>query len=196
MADAEVIPLGTRGRPGRGSGSSKPSSAARSLAGPAAARTGDVPAAEAGGHDVRRRHSGAGGPRGGRRSRGGRVLRRQLRPAARSRLSERGAHGGHPVRRLAGGLHRRPPWRSSGSAGSPALAEFLAFLRRRVTGDYDGRRVRLRPRGDRAVPAGRPASGPAENWFRVEVRGSREHPRRRAARSSWPTTPARFPSTG
>ena len=38
MPDAEVIPLGTRGKPGRGSGNSKPSSAARSLAGPAAAR--------------------------------------------------------------------------------------------------------------------------------------------------------------
>ena len=38
MPDAEVIPLGTRGRPGRGTGSSKPSSAARSLAGGAAAK--------------------------------------------------------------------------------------------------------------------------------------------------------------
>jgi hypothetical protein len=28
MPDAEVIPLGTRGRPGRGTGSAKPSSAA------------------------------------------------------------------------------------------------------------------------------------------------------------------------
>ena len=33
MPDAEVIPLGTRGRPGRGTGSSKPSSATRTLAG-------------------------------------------------------------------------------------------------------------------------------------------------------------------
>jgi hypothetical protein len=33
MPDAEVIPLGTRGRPGRGTGSAKPSSAARGLAG-------------------------------------------------------------------------------------------------------------------------------------------------------------------
>jgi 1-acyl-sn-glycerol-3-phosphate acyltransferase len=32
MPDAEVIPLGTRGRPGRGSGNAKPSSAARNLA--------------------------------------------------------------------------------------------------------------------------------------------------------------------
>ena len=34
MPDAEIIPLGTRGRPGRGSGSSRPSSAARTLAPP------------------------------------------------------------------------------------------------------------------------------------------------------------------
>jgi 1-acyl-sn-glycerol-3-phosphate acyltransferase len=33
MADAEVIPLGTRGKPGRGSGSKRPSAAARTLAG-------------------------------------------------------------------------------------------------------------------------------------------------------------------
>lgn len=32
MGDAEVIPLGTRGRPGRGSGSNRPSAAARNLA--------------------------------------------------------------------------------------------------------------------------------------------------------------------
>ena len=35
MADAEIIPLGTRGRPGRGSGSAKPSASARNLAGSA-----------------------------------------------------------------------------------------------------------------------------------------------------------------
>jgi hypothetical protein len=33
VPDAEVIPLGTRGKPGRGSGSANPSSAARTLAG-------------------------------------------------------------------------------------------------------------------------------------------------------------------
>ena len=33
MADAEIIPLGTRGRPGRGTGSEKPSASARNLAG-------------------------------------------------------------------------------------------------------------------------------------------------------------------
>ena len=33
MADAEIIPLGTRGRPGRGSGRDNPSSSSRALAG-------------------------------------------------------------------------------------------------------------------------------------------------------------------
>ena len=66
MADAEIIPIGTRGRPGRGVGQAKPSSAARSLAGtsgrprPAAkttARTAAKPAAKSAGR------SAAGAPR-------------------------------------------------------------------------------------------------------------------------------------
>ena len=32
MADAEIIPIGTRGRPGRGTGKARPSSSARNLA--------------------------------------------------------------------------------------------------------------------------------------------------------------------
>ena len=36
MGDAEIIPIGTRGRPGRGTNQLKPSSAARNLAGPGA----------------------------------------------------------------------------------------------------------------------------------------------------------------
>ena len=43
MGDAEVIPLGTRGKPGRGTGSGKPSSAARSLAGSAPAHIKAAP---------------------------------------------------------------------------------------------------------------------------------------------------------
>ncbi len=39
MADAEIIPIGTRGRPGRGSGSMRPSSAARDLAAATPRRT-------------------------------------------------------------------------------------------------------------------------------------------------------------
>ena len=42
MADAEVVPIGTRGRPGRGTGSARPSAAARNLA--AGSRTAKRPA--------------------------------------------------------------------------------------------------------------------------------------------------------
>ncbi len=45
MADAEIIPLGTRGRPGRGVGKEKPSSSSRSLAG-GARRNGPAPREE------------------------------------------------------------------------------------------------------------------------------------------------------
>ncbi|NYG53790.1 1-acyl-sn-glycerol-3-phosphate acyltransferase [Nocardioides perillae] len=44
MGDAEIIPIGTRGRPGRGSGQRRPSSAARGLAGGRPAPRGDDPA--------------------------------------------------------------------------------------------------------------------------------------------------------
>ena len=45
VADAEIIPLGTRGRPGRGSGRDKPSASSRNLAG--SARRSAAEAAEA-----------------------------------------------------------------------------------------------------------------------------------------------------
>jgi 1-acyl-sn-glycerol-3-phosphate acyltransferase len=50
VADAEVIPIGTRGRPGRGTGRARPSAAARSLVGdpPAKSETGRAPAPEPG----------------------------------------------------------------------------------------------------------------------------------------------------
>ncbi|HEU4511560.1 MAG TPA: 1-acyl-sn-glycerol-3-phosphate acyltransferase [Nocardioidaceae bacterium] len=43
MADAEIIPIGTRGRPGRGTGNAKPSASARSLAGGAKPKTPSAP---------------------------------------------------------------------------------------------------------------------------------------------------------
>ena len=58
MADAEIIPLGTRGRPGRGSGRDKPSASSRGLAGngrrsaPAPEAAPDGAADEHGGHDT------------------------------------------------------------------------------------------------------------------------------------------------
>ncbi len=62
VADAEIIPIGTRGRPGRGVGQAKPSSAARSLAGGSrprpVAKTAAKPVAKSAGRPA------AGKPRG------------------------------------------------------------------------------------------------------------------------------------
>ena len=137
MADADIIPLGTRGRPGRGSGSSKPSAAARSLAG----RT--------------KRPEGKPTP--------------PTATTSNTTAQERGPGAGIPV----------GDWVSAftsaskeifGDGREPRLAELLAFLRRRVTGDY-----RVDEYGfDQEVTerfflaAIRPI---AQKWFRVEVRG-------------------------
>ena len=69
--------------------------------------------------------------------------------------------------RAAGGLRRR-----SGSASSPS---FLAFLRRRLTGDYDVDEYGFDPEiTERFLLAAlRPI---AEKWFRIEVRGAENIP--------------------
>ena len=173
MADAEVIPLGTRGRPGRGSGSSKPSSAARSLAGPAAARTGasrrqkpeDTTSADA--TPEQAAHEAVAGPEAAESSDGSSA------PRAES-ISEREPTGGIPF----------GDWLAAftsaavevfGERWESRLAEFLAFLRRRVTGDYTvdeyGFDAEVTERF--LLAALRPV---AEKWFRVEVRGAENIP--------------------
>lgn len=155
MGDAEIIPIGTRGRPGRGTGK-QPSSAARSLA-----------------------------PR--------------PRPAA-ERPAPRKAAAAHrpdptPVIETAEQVSTRPPVRTHdraplagiptgewlaafqfaakeifGEQWEPQLARFLAFLRRRVTGDYVvdeyGFDEEIAQRF--FMTALRPI---ADKWFRIEVRG-------------------------
>jgi 1-acyl-sn-glycerol-3-phosphate acyltransferase len=188
VADAEVIPLGTRGRPGRGTGSRKPSAAARNLAGSA------KPAKPAKGTST-----------------GSAKPRRKARPDTRSpeppgeqpttpdvpeQPTAAGADGeaddhaaGSAVGRETSGTtatDRAPgagipvsDWLDAFSTASrevfgeqwePRLAELLAFTRRRITGEY-----RVDEYGfDREVTerffiaAFRPI---AEKWFRVEARG-------------------------
>ena len=77
----------------------------------------------------------------------------------------------------------------SGSARSPAT---LAFLRRRLTGDVRGRRVRLRPRAHRPGAAGRCCARSTSTTSGSRSAGSRTS-RPRAARWSSPTTPAPSP---
>ena len=219
MPDAEVIPLGTRGRPGRGSGSSKPSSAARTLAGPAAARrraappvapAAPEPATTGGDASVGSARIPA--PRAGRRpdeatsepapgadhtagADGGREAGRGPGPGP---GPGRGvAADPDPDRGVGSGAARAAARATAPLAGIPVgdwvkavtgaavevfgdgweqrTAELLAFLRRRLAGDYEvdeyGFDAELTQRF--LLAAVRPLK---EKWFRVEVRGAENIP--------------------
>jgi 1-acyl-sn-glycerol-3-phosphate acyltransferase len=156
VPDAEVIALGTLGKPGRGSGSAKPSSAARNLAA------------------------------GTKKPAGGAKKPQVSDEAGRTPADVGGRADGPPRAEAVRESAPVPPngipagdWRAAftaaakeifGEAWEPRLAELLAFLRRRVTGDY-----RVDEYGFDAeiterffLSAIRPI---AEKWFRVDVRG-------------------------
>ena len=176
MPDAEVIPLGTRGKPGRGSGNSKPSSAARSLAGPAAARR--APREE---------------PRDEPRRDNGTPAEKTTAPSAEEQQST--PQREHPKRDAPRAEVREPEDRPTdgipvsdwlaaltsaavevfGERYEQRLAELLAFLRRRITGDYAvdeyGFDAEVTERF--LLAALRPI---AQKWFRVEVRGAENIP--------------------
>lgn len=179
MGDAEIIPIGTRGRPGRGTGK-HPSSAARGLA--AGARS--APA------------SGKSAPRSSAASTAGstagstaaaKAKRSAQRPTHDEPQAAAQAPVEHPVERPAATTRDRAPmsgipasdWLAAiqhgarevfGEQWEPQLASFLAFLRRRVTGDYlvDEYGFDQEVTERFLMATLRPI---AEKWFRVEVRG-------------------------
>ena len=186
MADAEIIPLGTRGRPGRGSGSARPSASARSLAGagkkpprkPAAAKrpaaepeavdesTASAPSVETEAGIPRPRDE-VGTPEAPTPSPEAEAPARET---SSTTTNDRAPGAGIPV----------TDWMQAFTVASkeifgenwePRLAEFLAFLRRRITGDYTvdeyGFDAEITERFFYA--AIRPI---ADKWFRVEVRGA------------------------
>ncbi len=176
MPDAEVIPLGTRGKPGRGTGSAKPSSAARTLAGPAAAsrkkavppprdaEPAEVPPEDAAlepevTEDPASTDTGADPAPG---------------PAAPAEVRERTPTGGIPVGDWVQALTSAAR-EVFGDRWEQRTAEFLAFLRRRVTGDFEvdeyGFDAEVTERFMLALV--RPLK---EKWFRVEVRGAENIP--------------------
>jgi 1-acyl-sn-glycerol-3-phosphate acyltransferase len=146
MGDAEVIPLGTRGRPGRGSGSSRPSSAARNLAGPGASRRTSPPPQS---------------------------------PPVEPPLDQPVDPDPEPTAGIPADdwLHAITSAATEvfGERWERRLAELLAFLRRRVTGDFEvdefGFDAEVTERFLLAVM--RPLK---EKWFRVEVRGAENIP--------------------
>ena len=170
MGDAEIIPIGTRGRPGRGTGKQRPSSAARNLAGGSARKPDQVLTSTATG-----------------RAPDPRAKPRKAAPPKRDEAAARSTPPGSPPRRSATRTHDRgalsgipaSDWLAAiesastevfGADWEPALASFLAFLRRRVTGDYAVDEYGFDPEiTDTFVMAAlRPI---AQKWFRIEVRG-------------------------
>ncbi|MBI2243783.1 MAG: 1-acyl-sn-glycerol-3-phosphate acyltransferase [Nocardioides sp.] len=154
MGDAEIIPIGTRGRPGRGTGK-HPSSAARGLA------TGARPPAAKAGRRT------AGPASGSAPEPPARSDTRAERPA--TTTQDRAPLAGIPASDwLAAVQHGARE--VFGEQWEPQLARFLAFLRRRVTGDYVvdeyGFDQEITERFLMATL--RPI---AQKWFRIEVRG-------------------------
>ena len=166
MGDAEIIPIGTRGRPGRGSGTTRPSSAARNLPGgrsspePRPRREPPPgkqppprrqPDSESRADATAERPGGAAQPTGP-------AVTRERSPLAGISAGEWLAAFQFAAKELFG-----EDWERQ-------LARFLAFLRRRLTGDYTVDEFGF----DQEVAerffmtALRPI---AEKWFRIEVRG-------------------------
>jgi 1-acyl-sn-glycerol-3-phosphate acyltransferase len=161
MGDAEIIPIGTRGRPGRGTGRTNPSSSARRLA----PRPKKAP---------------------GRGDGAASASETALEDASPEALQPDGSPvEPGPVSSGEDRDHRPLPgipavdWMAGFTAAAlevfgdnwePRLASFLAFLRRRLTGDYTvdeyGFDAEITQRF--FMSAIRPV---AQKWFRVEVRG-------------------------
>ena len=181
MADADVIPIGSGGRPGRGNRRTTPSAAARTLAGPGGAKKKSRRRADEAGSAAGRKAAGSRGPdsgSGAAADRGG--------PAdapdtagwdaaagvgwGAAAGAGPGAVGGPDLSGFDFGGLERAVRGLFGAEGERRVAEWLAFLRRRVTGEYEldefGYDADLNDQV--LLPLLRPM---VEKWFRVEVRG-------------------------
>ena len=180
MADAEIIPIGTRGRPGRGTGKAKPSSSARSLAGTSRPK---APTAK----PTRAASS--------RRTTPAEVAEKVTteavpvepfteatepvtEPLAETASAQPAATTADRVLGALGAVSPDAWWAALqhgareiwGDQWEPQLAEMLALLRRRLTGDYEVDEFGFDPEVTEKflLAALRPL---ADKWFRIEVRG-------------------------
>ena len=154
MVDAEVIPIGAGGRPGRGSGRrTTPSAAARALARPGAAAARSKKAARAAGKAAGDKPAGS---------------KAEVADPVADLPPDTGVPAG-PVG-LDFAVLERVVRQLFGTDGERRVAEWLAFLRRRLMGEYEldefGYDSDLTDQV--LLPVLRPL---AEKWFRVEVRG-------------------------
>ena len=218
MADAEIIPLGTRGRPGRGTGSTTPSSRSRDLAAPAtraeareqhpsvrvpaqkkaAQKMAEQAAEKAAGQTADE----TAGLEAAEPTAPDEVETSTTSPAERGNQGDSmtepvtGHRAGSAVTRLPRRApvtteHRQPgkgipplEWLNAftsaakevfGENWEPRLAELLAFLRRRLTGDFavDDYGFDREVTEQFLIAALRPI---ARRWFRIEVRGAENIP--------------------
>jgi 1-acyl-sn-glycerol-3-phosphate acyltransferase len=171
VPDAEVIPLGTRGRPGRGTGSTKPSSAARSLAGGAKKPAPRAKAEQVPDEPVEATPAVEAPVTAGDAEDIG--IAEPPTPASElprpDSVLDREPQGGIPVGDWLAAFTAAAK-EVFGESWEPRLADFLAFLRRRVTGDYEVDEYGFDPEVTERffLSAIRPIK---EKWFRVEVRG-------------------------
>jgi 1-acyl-sn-glycerol-3-phosphate acyltransferase len=168
MGDAEIIPIGTRGRPGRGTGN-KPSSAARSLAPDKAPGRAAKPAKPAPKPATKPEVVEAAVEEAPAEIAEIADSNEQSEPRAPVTTRERLPRGGIPSGELLAAF-QHAAMEVFGDQWEPQLAAFLAFLRRRLTGDY-----RVDEYGfDEEVTQRffmaslRPI---AQKWFRIDVRG-------------------------
>ena len=149
MADAEIIPIGTRGRPGRGTGKARPSAAARTLAAAPARRAKPDPVVEPAGPD----------------------------PAAQREpvtAKDRDPLAGIPVQDWWAAIQQAAA-ELFGHDWEGALAALLASWRRRMEGGYavDDYGFDAEFTEHFLLAVLRPI---AEKWFRIEVRGAENIP--------------------
>jgi 1-acyl-sn-glycerol-3-phosphate acyltransferase len=149
---AEIIPIGTRGRPGRGTGQ-RPSAAARSLAGTPAPR---VPRPKKASEETPT------------------VQAVAQEPVEAAKEASREPARGIPVSEWQAAIQGAAR-EIFGDDWEPELARLLAFLRRRVTGEYvvDEYGFDAELTQQFLLSSLRPI---AEKWFRIEVRGAENIP--------------------
>ncbi|WP_395657071.1 lysophospholipid acyltransferase family protein [Nocardioides sp.] len=159
MGDAEIIPIGTRGRPGRATGT-QPSSAARGLAGGRTAAKAAAPTRRPPAHRTTPVDDASGS-----------APEPERPPVV---TADREPSGGIPAADWLAAIQHGAR-EVFGDEWEQQLARFLAFLRRRVSGDYQVDEYGFdREVTERFLMASlRPI---AEKWFRVEVRGAENIP--------------------
>ena len=189
MGDAEIIPIGTRGKPGRGTGEDKPSAPSRSLAGRSPSSRSSGAAQSRSAHPSNRSVPAPAGPPPSEQLPPEQPHPEQPHPeqppvtAPGAAAPARPPVTAHPRQRtpvispkdLLAGL-TAGAMEVFGDAWEPRLAEFLALVRRRLTGEFvvDDFGFDQEITDKLLLAALRPV---AQKWFRIEVLGVENIPR-------------------